>query len=199
MAKILHIISSTRGPESLSIKLGNAIIERLKANDPNVVVKELDLSKNPYPHLEQEQVKSFITPEEYRTPEQVIAVKRSDEAIAELQEADVLVIGAPMYNYSITSSLKAYFDHIARARVTFSYTENGAVGLLKNKKAYIAFSSAGVFNNDHMKAYDFAVPYIKHFLGFIGITDVNVFRVEGTAIPGLQESALDNALESITI
>lgn len=189
MAKILHIISSTRGSESLTIKLGNAIIDRLKANDPNTIVKELDLTKEPYPHLEQVQINSFFTPEEYRTPEQINAVKRSDEAIADIQEADILVIGAPMYNFSITSSLKAYFDHIARAKITFNYTEKGAEGLLKNKKAYIAFGSAGVFDNAHMQAFDFAVPYIKHFLGFIGITDVKAFRVEGTAVPALQEAA----------
>lgn len=199
MAKILHIISSTRGSESLTIKLGNAIIDRLKANDPNTIVKELDLTKEPYPHLEQVQINSFFTPEEYRTPEQINAVKRSDEAIADIQEADILVIGAPMYNFSITSSLKAYFDHIARAKVTFSYTEKGAEGLLKNKKAYIAFGSAGVFDNAHMQAFDFAVPYIKHFLEFIGITDVKAFRVEGTAVPALQEAAWNKAVESIAI
>lgn len=197
--KVLHIMSSTRGIDSLTIKLGNAIVDRIKANYPNTVVKELNLSKNPYPHLEQEQINSFFTPEDMRTPEQITAIKRSDEAVADLQEADIVIVGSPMYNYSITSSLKAYFDHIARAKVTFRYTENGAEGLLKNKKAYIAFSSAGIFSNEHMLAYDFAVPYIKHFLGFIGITDVTVFRVEGTAIPGLQETAFDKAVESIAI
>ena len=199
MKKILHIISSTRGAESVTIKLGNAIIDRIKVKDPDMVVKELDLSAHPYPHLEHFQINSFFTPEEYRTPEQAIAVKKSDEAVAQLREADILVIGAPMYNFSINSSLKAYFDHIARANITFRYSENGSEGLLENKKAYIAFGSAGIFDNEHMRAYDFAVPYIKHFLGFIGITDVTVFRVEGTAIPGFQETALENALNNIAV
>ncbi|MDJ1496810.1 NAD(P)H-dependent oxidoreductase [Cytophagaceae bacterium DM2B3-1] len=199
MAKVLHIISSTRGAESLTLTLGNAIIDRIKTKDPDTVVKEIDLSANPYPHLGPIQISSFFTPEESRTPEQELAVRRSDEAVAELQDADILVIGAPMYNYSITSSLKAYFDHIARARLTFRYSESGVEGLLKNKKAYIAFGSAGVFGNEQMQAYDFAVPYMKHFLGFLGITDVTVFRVEGTGIPGLQETALEKALESIAV
>lgn len=199
MTKVLHIISSTRGAESVTIKLGNAIVDRIQANVPKTVVTEVDLSNNPYPHLEDFQINSFFTPKEHRTPEQVLAIKKSDEAIAQLQETDILLISAPMYNFSINSSLKAYFDHIARAQVTFRYTENGSEGLLRNKKAYIAFGSAGVFDIEHMRPYDFAVPYIKHFLGFIGITDVTVFRVEGTAIPGLKETALGRAIDSIAV
>lgn len=197
MTKVLHIISSTRGAESQTIQLGNALIDRIKTNNSDTVVNELDLTKNPYPHLEQEHINAFFTPPEYRTPELNLAVKKSDDAVAAIQDADIIVIGAPMYNFSITSSLKAYFDHIARARVTFRYTENGSEGLLKNKKAYIIAGSAGLFSPEGMEAHDFAVPYIKKFLWFIGITDVEVFRIEGTAIPELQATAMDKALESI--
>jgi FMN-dependent NADH-azoreductase len=197
MAKILHIISSPKGAESLTRKLGNAIIDKIKGNDPNMVVKEEILLENPYPHLDETHITGFYTPEENRTPEQAVAIKTSDNAIAELQEADIIVIGAPMYNFSIPSGLKAYFDHIARAKVTFQYTENGSEGLLKNKKAYIAVASAGIFDNDKMRPYDFVTPYVKHFLQFIGITDVTVFRVEGTAIPELQATALEKALDNI--
>lgn len=197
MKKVLHIISSTRGEESITRKLGDSIIEKIKADDPNIVVKELDLSKNPFPHLAQEQISSFFTPMENRTPEQILAIRRSDEAISELQDADIIVLGVAMYNFSITSSLKAYFDHIARSRVTFRYTENGSEGLLKNKKAYVAVSTASAFDNDKMRPYDFVTPYVKHFLWFIGITDTTLFRAEGTAIPGLSETALDKAYDSI--
>jgi FMN-dependent NADH-azoreductase len=162
-----------------------------------MVVKEEILLENPYPHLDETHITGFYTPEENRTPEQAVAIKTSDNAIAELQEADIIVIGAPMYNFSIPSGLKAYFDHIARAKVTFQYTENGSEGLLKNKKAYIAVASAGIFDNDKMRPYDFVTPYVKHFLQFIGITDVTVFRVEGTAIPELQATALEKALDNI--
>jgi FMN-dependent NADH-azoreductase len=199
MTKVLHIISSPRGTESLTIKLGNAIIDKIKATNSNVVVTELDLSKNPYPHLEEVHINSFFTPKEYHTPEQATAIKNSDEAIATLQEADIVIIGAPMYNFSITSGLKAYFDHVARAGITFRYSENGVEGLLKNKKAYIAFASGGVFSNGYLQPLDFAVPYIKHFLTFIGIAEITVFRAEGAAIPGLKETALENAIDSITV
>lgn len=197
MTKVLHIISSTRGDSSLTRKLGAEIVEKIKASEPAAVVNELNLSENPFPHLENEQINSFFTPPEHRTPEQIELIRRSDEAVAQLFDADVIVIGAPMYNFGITSSLKAYFDHIARARVTFQYTENGSEGLCTGKKAYIAVGSAGIFDNDKMRAFDFATPYIKHFLWFVGIADVTVFRIEGTAIPGMQETAFEKALESV--
>lgn len=197
MTKVLHIISSPRGEQSLTSKLGTTIIDRIKTNDPGAIVKEHILSKNPYPHLEEVHVAGFFTPEEHRTPEQTAAIKNSDNAIAELQEADIIVIGVPMYNFSITSGLKAYFDHVARARLTFRYTENGYEGLLKGKKAYLAVSSAGVYESGKMQPLDFATPYVKHFLSFIGITDVTVFRVEGTAIPGLAETAFDKAVGNV--
>lgn len=90
-----------------------------------------------------------------------------------------------MYNFSITSGLKAYFDHIARAKVIFRYDENGSEGLLKNKKANIAVGATGLFDSDIGRPFDFATPYVKHFLSFIGITDVAIFRVEGAAVPEL--------------
>jgi FMN-dependent NADH-azoreductase len=147
--------------------------------------------------LEEVHIAGFFTPEEMRTPEQNEAIKNSNDAIRELQEADTIIIGVPMYNFSITSGLKAYFDHIARAKVTFQYNEAGWEGLLKNKKAYIVVSSTGAFDNEQMRPYDFATPYVKHFLGFIGITDVTVFRVEGTAIPELQASAMEKAINTV--
>ncbi|KIA88941.1 FMN-dependent NADH-azoreductase [Pedobacter kyungheensis] len=197
MAKVLHIISSTRGESSLTRKLGSEIIDKIRANEPDTVVSEMNLSENPFPHLENEQINSFFTPPEHRTAEQRELVRRSDEAVEQLFDTDIIVIGAPMYNFGITSSLKAYFDHIARARVTFQYTENGSEGLCTGKKAYIAVGSAGLFDNDKMRAFDYATPYIKHFLGFVGITDVTAFRIEGTAIPGMQETAFKKALESV--
>lgn len=197
MTKVLHIVASPRGESSLTKKLGNAIIDKIKETDSNAVVKEHVLSDNPYPHLEEVHIGGFFTAEENRTPDQIIAIKNSDEAVAELQEANIIVIGVPIYNFSVTSGLKAYFDHIARAKVTFRYDENGSEGLLKNKKAYLAVASAGIFSKGKNEPFDFATPYVKHFLRFIGITDVTAFRLEGTAIPGMQEMEIDKALESI--
>lgn len=198
--KVLHIITSPRGQDSVSKQLGNVIIEKIKAKYPNSIVKERDLSKEAFPHLDGLQIGSWFTPAENRTPEQMKAIKISDEAIAEMQEADIYVFGAPFYNFAITSTLKAYLDHIARPGITFSYKEDGTPeGLLKNKKAYIAIASSGVYSEGVMQSFDFVSPYLKFILGFLGITDITTFRVEGQRIPGFQETALQKGIESVAI
>jgi FMN-dependent NADH-azoreductase len=196
---ILHIISSPRKGESFSIKLGNAIIEKLQAANSGSTVKVRDLTNKPFPHLEEAHLQSFFTPAEGRTPEQQEAVRHSDEAIAEIMAADTIVIDAPLYNFGIPSTLKAWVDHIARAGITFRYTAAGPEGLVKGKKVYIAMASGGVYSEGPSAAYDFVAPYLKFFLGFIGMTDVTVFRVEGLSIPDLQPTALDKAIASINI
>jgi FMN-dependent NADH-azoreductase len=199
MKKILHIISSPRNGASYSIKLGNAIIEKIKAAHPGSTVKERDLVKIQFPHLEEAHLTSFFTPPEKRTPENIEAIRNSDEAIREIMEADVLVIGAPVYNFNIHSSLKAWFDHIVRRGITFSYGEKGPEGLVKGKKVYIAMASGGIYSEGPMQAHDFVVPYLKWMLGFIGMTDVSVFRIEGTAIPVIQDKAVEKGLKSIIL
>jgi len=155
MKKILHIISSPRNGASFSIQLGNAIIDKIKAAHPGSTIKERNLVKTQFPHLEEAHLTSFFTPPENRTPENIEAVRHSDEAIREIMEADILVIGAPLYNFNIHSSLKAWFDHIVRAGVTFSYSEKGAEGLVKGKKVYVAMASGGVYSEGPMQAHDF--------------------------------------------
>jgi len=196
---ILHIISSPRKGESYSIKLGNGLVEKLQAANPGSTVKVHDLTNKPFPHLEEAHLQSFFTPAENRTPEQQEAVRHSDEAIAEIQAADVIVIGAPLYNFGIPSTLKAWVDHIARAGVTFRYTANGPEGLIKGKKVYVAVSSGGVYSEGPMASYDFVAPYLKAVLGFLGMTDVTVARVEGVAIPDLQATAIEKGLASAGI
>lgn len=197
MKKILHIISSPRGEASLSIKLGNAIIEKIKAEYPGSTVKESNLITQQFPHLEEAHLTSFFTPAESRTPANIEAIKHSDEAIQEIRDADIVVIGAPLYNFSIHSSLKAWIDHIVRSGITFKYDENGPEGLLKGKKVYIALASGGVYSDGPMQSLDFAEPYLKHILSFIGLADISVFRVEGSAIPGIQDTALEKGISSI--
>ena len=196
---ILHIISSPRKGESFSIKLGNAIVEKLQAANPGSTVKVKDLTNKPFPHLEEAHLQSFFTPAEGRTPEQQEAVRHSDEAIAEIMAADAIVIDAPLYNFGISSTLKAWIDHIARAGITFRYTAAGPEGLVKGKKVYVAMSSGGVYSEGPSASYDFVAPYLKAVLGFMGMTDVTVTRVEGLAIPDLQPTALDKAIASITL
>ena len=199
MKKILHIISSPRGSESFSIKLGNAIVDKIMSEYPGSTVKENNLPKNQFPHLDEAQITSFYTPEEFRTWENVEAVRNSDEVINEILEADILVIGAPFYNFSIHSTLKAWIDHIARAGVTFRFTETGYEGLIHGKKIYIALASGGIYSEGVMQSYDFCATYLNAIFGFLGMTDVTVFRVEGTAIPGIQDSALEKAIGNIVL
>lgn len=197
--KVLRIISSPRGEASMSIKLGNKIVEKIKEKYPDSIIKERNLARTLFPYLEEIHIGSFFTPTESHTIEQAEAIKHSDEAIAELQEADIIVIDAPMYNFSIPAVLKSYIDHIIRAGVTFRYSEKGPEGLLKNKKAYIASTSSGIYSEGAYQAFDFAVPYMKSILGLIGITDVTVFRVEGLNVQGIKETALQKGIESVVI
>ena len=197
MKKILHIISSPRGEASMSIKLGYAIIEKIKTEYPGSTVKENNLVEKHFPHLEEAHLTSFFTPAEDRTPEDIEAIKHSDDAINEIRDADIIVIGAPLYNFSIHSTLKAWLDHVVRAGVTFKYDENGPEGLIKGKKVYIALASGGIYSEGPMKPFDFAEPYLKHMLSFIGLTDIGVFRVEGSSIPGIKDTALEKGISSI--
>ena len=197
--KILNLISSPRGDASFSIKLGDAIVQKLQAANPGSTVKVHNLVKKPFPHLEEVHINSFFTPKENHTPELTEAIKHSDEAIAEIMDAEVIVIGAPLYNFGIHSTLKAWIDHIARAGKTFRYTENGPEGLVKNKKVYLAIASGGVYSEGPYKAYDFTEPYLRTILGFLGMTDVTAYRVEGVNVPDLKDQALEKAIASITV
>jgi len=199
MKKILHVISSPRNGASYSIQLGNAIIDKIKATHPGSTIKERNLVKNQFPHLEEAHLTSFFTPPEKRTPANIEAVRHSDEAIREIMEADILVIGAPLYNFNIHSSLKAWFDHIVRTGITFSYSDKGPEGLVKGKKVYVAMASGGIYSEGPMQPHDFVAPYLKWMLGFIGMTDVTVLRIEGTAIPGIQDTAVEKGLKSIVL
>jgi len=199
MRKILHVISSPRGKESFSIKLGNAIIKKIIETYPGSVLKENNLVTKQFPHLYDDQIVSFYTPPEYRTQENLEAILLSDEAINEILDADIIVIGVPFYNFGIHSTLKAWIDHIARAGVTFRFTENGYEGLINGKKVYLAIASGGIYSEGIMQSFDFAAPYLKAILGFLGITDVREVRVEGTAIPDLKDLALEKAINSFVL
>ncbi len=199
MKKILNVISSARGAASNSTQLVNAITEKITSQYPGSTVNLRDLVEHHYPHLEEAHLNAFHTPAENATPEDKEAVRHSDEAIEEIFEADIIVIGVPIYNFNIPSALKAWLDHLARAGKTFSYQTGRPEGLVKGKKVYLAIASGGVYSDGPMKAYDFAEPYLRAVLGFIGITDVTTFRVEGVNMPDLKETALQKAVESIVV
>jgi len=197
--KILHIVSSPRGAASISIQLGNAVVEKVQAKYPGSTVTTHDLTNKPFPHLEEVHLNAFYTPAENHTPELTEAIKHSDAAIAELKDADVIVIDVPLYNFSIPSTLKAWIDHISRAGITFAYTENGPKGLITDKKVYLALASGGVYSEGAFAPYDFATPYLKGFLGFIGMTDVTLYRAEGLSVPALKDTALEKAIATIEV
>src|SRR2546426_11152579 len=166
MAKILHINSSVRNQGSLSRQLTGEFLAKWKPANPSDVVIERDLAANPVPHLTEKMMGAFFTPAEQRTPEQAQTVQISDALVDELLAADVIVIGAPMYNFSVSSTLKAWIDHVARAGLTFKYTENGPVGLVQGKKVVVFTSRGGVYSHGAAKAMDFHETYLRAVLGF---------------------------------
>jgi FMN-dependent NADH-azoreductase len=200
MKNILVIESSSRGSESMSGKLTQAIVEKLKAAHPGVRVKARNLGKEPFPHLDESRLASFFAPPEKHTSHEKETLRLSDQAISELIEADAIVIGVPIYNFSIPSALKTWIDHVARAGHTFKYGANGSPeGMVIGKKVYLAIASGGIYSEGPMKAFDFAEPYLKAVLGFLGMTDIHTFRAEGNAIPNIKETALSKAIESVRI
>lgn len=173
---ILQINSSARSTGSESTRIADAIVARLQAANPGASLVRRDLAASPHPPIDEATLGALFTPADQRTPEQAARVALDDVLIAEAQAADAIVIGAPMYNFGITVQLKSWFDAIARAGVTFRYTAEGPEGLLKNKKVFVALSRGGIHKNG---ASDSQVPFLKTFLGFVGLTDVTFVYSEG--------------------
>ena len=164
---VLRIDSSARHEASVSRGLADRIVARLGAE--RVIARDLD--SEPLPQVTEAWAAGAYAPEEERTAEQRAALALSDALIEEVRAADVLVIGLPVYNFTVPAALKAWIDQVARAGVTFRYTEDGPVGLLEGKRAILAVASGGT---EVGSAVDFATPYMRHFLGFIGIEDVEI-------------------------
>ena len=192
MTRILHINSSVRNTDSISRKVTREFLNKWQVNEPNAVIVERDLAAQPLPHLTEKTLGAFFTPAEQRTSEQAQIAQLSDTLVQELFDADVIVIGAPMYNFSITSGLKAWVDHVARAGVTFKYGEQGPVGLLTGKKVYIFTSSGGVYSAGPAQGMDFLATYLRTVLGFIGLSDITFIASEGLA---MGELGVNKALE----
>lgn len=172
---ILRIDASMRRDASVTRQLADALTGRLIANQPTTTLTRRDLADNPPPFIDESWIGANFTPADARTDDQRAALARSDALIAEIQAADTLVIATPIYNFGVPAALKAWIDLIARAGVTFKYTETGPVGLLENKRAIIVIASGGTQSGS---AIDFATPYLRHVLGFIGITDVEIVAAD---------------------
>lgn len=178
MKKILVLKSSILDSYSHSNKMADYLIENWQSNHKDDLVTIRDLAKNPVPTLDQATLFAFGKETAMLSDEQKAVRALSDELISELKAHDMIVITAPMYNFSISAQLKHYIDFIARAGETFKYTEAGSVGLLENKQTIVLTSRGGVHKDQPS---DLIVPFLKQFLAFIGINDVQFIMAEGTA------------------
>ena len=196
---VLQVNSSARVFEndqgSVSTRLANELSARLLASHPDAKLTVRDLARQPHPVLDEAALGALFTPAEARTAEQAARVALDDALIAEIQAADVVVLGVPMYNFGVTAQLKNWIDAIARARVTFQYTEKGPVGLLTGKTVYAVLSRGGMHRGTER---DSQVPYLKSVLAFLGMTDVRFVFAEGLAMgPEAEAQALASARAEI--
>jgi FMN-dependent NADH-azoreductase len=195
MKTLLQLNTSLNGDAGQSTRLANDLSATLRVREPHTELVVRDFARDPVPHLTAQGFGAFIAKPEARTPEQQALVRYSDELIEELKRADTIVLGLPLYNFGVPSTLKAYFDHIARAGVTFRYTEKGPVGLLTGKKVYVAAARGGQYAGTPL---DTQTAYVRDFLAFLGIRDVEFVYAEGLAISEpVREAALSKARAEI--
>ena len=183
MSKLLFIKSSILGRDSKSSLVAEEFVETWKVKHQAAQVVTRDLGASPVSHLALDHLGAVMTPADKRSPEQAESVATADVLIGELEEADTIVIASPMYNFSISTNLRAWIDHVVRAGRTFRYTEEGRPeGLLKNKKVVVVTGRGGVYSEGPMTAFDFQEPYLRTILGFIGLTNITFIHVEGLRI-----------------
>lgn len=194
---ILHIdASASDAATSHTRRLSNALVERLKADSPGATIVYRDLVANPLPHVDMT-IRQAWSPERGDAPELAETMNRSKALVDELKAADVVVIGSPMYNFTVPSTLKAWIDHVAIAGQTFSYTADGPRGLL-NGKAYLVLSSGGIYSQGPFAANDHLSTYLQAILHFLGIAEIEIVRAEGIAYGAEQDqAAMASAVETI--
>lgn len=173
---ILQINASVRREGANSTRIANAVVERLRAAHPDARLSVRDLATHPHPPLDETALQALGTPAERRTPEQAARVALDDALIEEVRAADIIVLGVPMYNFGVPAQLKQWIDAIARAGVTFRYTEQGPVGLLTGKQVFAALARGGRYRDTPA---DTQVPYLRTVLGFLGMTDIHFIYAEG--------------------
>jgi FMN-dependent NADH-azoreductase len=174
--QVLQLNSSILGDNSVSNQLVATLTERLQAAGEKLEIQQRDFSVEPVPHFDEQWLQALMTPEADRSDSQQQKVDFSDTLIAELKAADVLIIGLPMYNFSVPSMLKAWNDHVARAGATFKYTDTGPVGLLEDKKVFLVAAMGGVHKVGES---DYLRPYMQQFLGLLGLTDISFVTASG--------------------
>ena len=191
MSRVLIIESSARQQGSVSRQLTQTFIQQWQAAHPADQITVRDLAAQPVPHLDADLLGGWMKPAEQRNDSEQASLQRSNELTDELLAADVLVLAAPMYNFAIPSTLKAWLDHVLRAGVTFKYTETGPQRLLTGKRAYVLTARGGIYagsSADHQE------PYLRQVMGFVGIHDVQFIHAEGMNLGGdFQEKGLNQA------
>ncbi len=192
MTHILRIDSSARVEGSYGRVAADALIEKLMHAHPGAAITLRDVGRDSIAHVNADWVAAGFTPDADRTAEHRAALSVSDSLVGEVKAADILVIACPIYNFSVPASLKAWIDQICRAGVTFQYSPTGPIGLLEGKKAYIVITSGGTEMDGPA---DFATGYLRHVLGFIGITDVTVIASDRLMVD--EEAAKARALADI--
>ncbi len=196
---ILQVNSSARqvidDQGSFSTRLASELSTGLLQAESQARLTVRDLAQQPHPALDEATLQALFTPAEQRTPEQAARVALDDALIAEVQAADVVVIGVPMVNFAITAQLKHWIDAICKAKVTFQYTAQGPEGLLKGKRVFVVLTRGGIYRDQPA---DHQVPYLRQVLGFIGLTDVQFIYAEGLAMgPEAEAKALADARSQI--
>jgi FMN-dependent NADH-azoreductase len=179
MKTLLQLNTSIFSDGGQSSRLAERFVSAWRESNPDGTVVVRDLAKDPVPHIDAGRFAAFLAKPGERTPEQGRVVEYSDALIEELERADVIVLGLPMYNFGVPSTLKAYFDHVARAGVTFRYTETGPVGLLTGKKVYVFAARGGLYAGTPR---DTQTQYVRDFLAFLGMDDVEFVYAEGLAV-----------------
>ena len=193
---ILVVSSSANGDASVSNGLVARFVDSVRETNPGAHVVLRDVGARPLPHLTRETVAAIKG--EPKSQAELEARALSDALVGELQQADLIVIASPMYNFGISSTLKSWFDHVARAGVTFRYTENGPEGLLKGKKTVAILSRAGFYSEGPGTAMDGQEPYLRAMLGFIGLDDVTWIRAEKLAFgPDVAGAVIEEAAEAL--
>lgn len=192
--RILAVSSSPKSEGSITNQLIERFIDDWTAEHP-VEVTRRDVGATPPPHLDEATIGAFYTPPEDRTPAQTAQLALSDAIVSELEAADVIVIGAPMHNFSVPSGLKTWIDHAARVGRTFKYTEAGPEGLLKGKRVFVLTARGGNYREGTpAAAFDHQMPYLKTVLGFIGLDDVTFIHAHGVAVG---PDGIDHALAAV--
>jgi FMN-dependent NADH-azoreductase len=196
MKSLLVINSSAAREGSVSRELVEFTVDRLRQSAPELAVVRRDLGANPVPHLAVDTLNGVRGTPASETERQARAL--SDELIAELRAADTIVIGAPMYNFGVTTGLRAWFDHVLRAGETFSYSSEGPKGLLGGKRVIVIESRGGLYSEGPAAAIDFQEPYLRHLFGFVGIHDVTFVHAEKIGYgPDARAAALSHARATI--